>query len=505
MNRLPIPIIGAGLIITFLVTLVLLVTLRPWAGKDESANTLLNYSEEIPEGYTRTPLGLLGADDETPSPWHPPFDTADIAPADGRLLFTGYGCASCHGLDAQGGAVGLPLEELSSSDVKKSLKKGPEGMPSFDSLSAKEIDTLLAFVTGQDHASQPAATIEVIEPSIGTGPVSEVSAPPPTLTTETSASVDPVVAQVEPALSLEANAEPVVAPTAVPLKTFASIDGQAPALLLSGEPGLEPSATPEPLPVPTPEPVIEPAKSGPPVVLAVFGAKTVDGDTADWSDIEEVSIPMQQIKPIPGVDMGALPSIDMGVKAAVDAERIYVLLEVNDDFDYVPDDHGLSAAVAIMFRIDEKAAPHMGSTEDNQRKSLGKVDIWHWELDCGPGEMSGGVTGIRGGNDPNCNLDDEWAKRPEDLEDDGSSSAENSLAGVWEHTARSNGQGAEGTWIFEMSRPLQTADPDDAQFESGGTLQVALAYWDADETPDGWTSEGHLQSSTGGWIQFQLP
>jgi hypothetical protein len=34
---------------------------------------------------------------------------------------------------------------------------------------------------------------------------------------------------------------------------------------------------------------------------------------------------------------------------------------------------------------------------------------------------------------------------------------------------------------------------------------MALAYWDADETPDGWTAAGHIQSSTGGWIEITLP
>jgi hypothetical protein len=190
---------------------------------------------------------------------------------------------------------------------------------------------------------------------------------------------------------------------------------------------------------------------------------------------------------------------------ATDSESVYVLVEIEDDYDYVPDDHGLSAAMAVMFRTDDPAAPHMGTTEENQRKSLGKVDIWHWVLDCGPGVVSGGVTGIRGGNDPQCNLDDEYAKTPKDLEDDGSPQAENSLAGVWEHTGRGQGLGASGTWIFEMSRKLRTGDPDDAQLSPGTTSYMALAYWDADETPDGWTELGHLQSATGGWIEVTLP
>ncbi len=232
---------------------------------------------------------------------------------------------------------------------------------------------------------------------------------------------------------------------------------------------------------------------------------TVDGDTSDWSGLSPISITLQQTKPIPGYDWGEVGPIDVDLRVTADSERIYVLVEVSDDYDYVPDDHGLSAAVAVMFRIDEPAEPHMGTTEEDLDRSLGKVDIWHWELDCGPGNLSGGVTGTRGGNDPQCNLDDEYSETPGDLEDDGSQQAENSLAGVWEHTARAQGAGADGTWIFEMSRPLQTGDPDDAQLSLGATANLALAYWDADETPDGWTKAGHLQSASGGWIEVSLP
>ena len=112
----------------------------------------------------------------------------------------------------------------------------------------------------------------------------------------------------------------------------------------------------------------------------------------------------------------------------------------------------------------------MGVEEKDLETSLGVVDIWHWELDCGPGEMTGG--GDRGsGDDPECNFDDEYAPNPEDREDDGGGdtpnnpTGENSLSGVWKHTAAA--AGGDGTWIFEMSRPLQTGDTQDAQFASG--------------------------------------
>ncbi|MFQ5873946.1 MAG: ethylbenzene dehydrogenase-related protein, partial [Dehalococcoidia bacterium] len=230
----------------------------------------------------------------------------------------------------------------------------------------------------------------------------------------------------------------------------------------------------------------------------------VDGSVADWSGIAATTVTLEQIAPIPGEEWGEVAPIDVDLRVAADSSNIYVLMEVFDDYDYVADDHGLSAALGVMFLIDPTAAPHMGSEEDDLETSLGMVDIWHWELDCGPGELSGG-NDAPSGNDPDCNLDDEYSTTPEEREDDGTAQAENSLAGVWEHTARAQGQGADGTWIFEMSRPLNTGDPEDAQLSLGGTAQIALAYWDADENPDGWSDAGHLTSANSGWIKVSLP
>ena len=244
-------------------------------------------------------------------------------------------------------------------------------------------------------------------------------------------------------------------------------------------------------------------------LIAAAASITVDGDTSDWDAVAGASINLQQIKGTPGREWGELPDQDATLKVAVDSENVYVLLEVPDDYDYNPDDHHLSPAMAVMFLIDPAAAPHMGAEEDDQKTSLGMVDMWHWELDCAPGEQSGGGAiepgGVSGGNDPPCNMDDEYSTTPTEREDDGSTTAENSLIGVWDHTARASGAGADGTWVFEMSRPLQTGDPNDAQLSLGGSAKAAIAYWDADETGEGWTDAGHLQSASDGWINVALP
>ena len=288
---------------------------------------------------------------------------------------------------------------------------------------------------------------------------------------------------------------PAATPTAAPAAT----------------PTVAPTATPTAAPAPTATTSVEEhEQEGEEVSFTAAAASiTVDGDTSDWDAVRGASINLQQIKGIPGVEWGELPDQDATLKVAADTENIYVLLEVPDDYDYNPDDHHLSPALAVMFLIDPAAAPHMGATEEDQKTSLGMVDMWHWELDCAPGEKSGGGAiepgGVSGGNDPPCNLDDEYSTTPEEREDDGSSTAENSLVGVWDHTARASGSGADGTWVFEMSRPLQTGDPHDAQLSLGGSAKVAIAYWDADETGEGWTDAGHLQSASDGWINVALP
>ncbi len=267
----------------------------------------------------------------------------------------------------------------------------------------------------------------------------------------------------------------------------------------------------------------EPATVGPtgdePIAFDAASATiTVDGDTSDWDSIAGVTVPLKQFELQPGVtfdeldwdEANPLDPVDVEFKVASDADNIYMLLEISDDYDFVLEDHKLSAALAVQFLIEVDAGAHMGAGDEDFEAGLGMVDMWHWELDCVAGALSGGG-GITGGDDADCNFDDEFATDPEDREDDGggdefvNANAENSLIGVWQHTASASGIGAEGTWIFEMSRPLQTGDPQDAQFASGATILVALAYWDADESVEGWTDTGHLQSADVGWIEVTLP
>jgi len=244
---------------------------------------------------------------------------------------------------------------------------------------------------------------------------------------------------------------------------------------------------------------------------AAFATITVDGDDSDWDSIEGLSVTLKQFEIPSGSEWeyDPLDPVEAQVKAATDGDRFYLLFKVFDDYDWDPDDSNLSGSPNVMFLIDQLAGPHMGSGDEDFEESLGMVDIWHWELECGPGVMSGG--GDAGtGNDPDCNLDDEFATDPEERDDDGKGDApntngENSLAGSWDHTGRAGGTGSEGAWVFEYSRPLQTGDPEDAQFGLGSSTFLALAYFDADESRTGWSDAGHLTSADAGWLEVLLP
>ncbi|NOX31845.1 MAG: hypothetical protein GXP35_17640 [Actinobacteria bacterium] len=245
-----------------------------------------------------------------------------------------------------------------------------------------------------------------------------------------------------------------------------------------------------------------PAETEPVVVDAnLVEGITIDGDAADWADVPVLDLTLDAI-----VDVTA-ESKDASVKVAHDGENVMVLIQVEDDYNWDPDDAHLSAALGVQWAIDQSAGDAMGATEDDQETSLGMVDIWHWELECEAGVVAGGSTsgpgeGNDAGNDEACNFDDEWSTDTETREDDNGEGAENSLAGAWSHSEPV--ADADGTWTFEMSRPFDTGDSTDTTFVIGSSNQMAVAYWDSDVSPEGWEDEDHVQSTGIGWIVVNL-
>ncbi len=106
-----------------------------------------------PEGYNRTEIILVGEES--------PFEGLGLADPllartgdpvdDGRALFFRFGCASCHGLKAQGGAVGPDLLDASASKIGREVREGPEGMPAYStsSLSDEDVEKIIAFLKSE--------------------------------------------------------------------------------------------------------------------------------------------------------------------------------------------------------------------------------------------------------------------------------------------------------------------------------------------------------------------
>lgn len=242
-----------------------------------------------------------------------------------------------------------------------------------------------------------------------------------------------------------------------------------------------------------------------PVTAPTGAVIKLDGQMDDWAAIPGVAVPLTAIPAAYRSELTAGKDRTATLKVATDSKNIYVLVAIPDGYDYDPTPNlHRSPAIAVEWQIDAAAGPAMGSLRPDYATSGGMVDIWHWEMDCGPGKLSGGV--FPTGNDPTCNLDDEYATLTDDRHDD---KAESSLTGSWDHTARAQGIGADGTFVFEIARPLKNADPQDAQFALGGTAKVAVAYWDGNEgraRDGGWTDAGHAVSALDGdgWIVVTL-
>ncbi|MCP3990546.1 MAG: hypothetical protein GY724_15820 [Actinomycetia bacterium] len=223
----------------------------------------------------------------------------------------------------------------------------------------------------------------------------------------------------------------------------------------------------------------------------------IDGDASDWADVDGLEM---TLAPISDEDLETKEAV---VKVAHDGDNIYFLFQIEDDYDWIDGDPHASAAAAVDWVITDGAGEGMGATDADRDTSLGMVDLWHLELDCAAGTEGGGAVSGPGadhdpGNDEACNFDDEFATNPDERHDDVGDGAENSLLGVWTHSSDTIGE--DGTWTFEVMRPFQTGDAQDAQFEIGSPALMGVAYWDADTGPDGWEPEYHVMSANQGWI-----
>ncbi|MFQ6673109.1 MAG: c-type cytochrome, partial [Candidatus Tectimicrobiota bacterium] len=173
----PGPILGAIMMSGLAFTLIAIVIAR----------SPYTHGNLRPEGYNRTEIAYVGEE--------PPFEGLGLADPrvastgdpvqDGRALFFQYGCASCHGLKGQGGAVGLELDldDLSLVDFHKEVRRGPKGMPAFMEgvLTDEEIDEMYAFLESISEGLPGGEAPPSPEPTPAATPTPPTPAPTPTV------------------------------------------------------------------------------------------------------------------------------------------------------------------------------------------------------------------------------------------------------------------------------------------------------------------------------------
>ncbi len=118
-------------------------------------NPLTHANLDSPAGYRRTDVAFFDAEFDFLGPGldAPATAGSDGNPAaEGRLLFFGAGCASCHGLDGAGAFVGPDLGEEADSVERfiSEVRKGPGEMPSYRAnvLTDSQLERIASFLQG---------------------------------------------------------------------------------------------------------------------------------------------------------------------------------------------------------------------------------------------------------------------------------------------------------------------------------------------------------------------
>ena len=207
-----------GVVLAVALTLIVQVTLRPWANANTGFDTHLNFSPPDQE-YNRTILAAVNRPRGAPEGWEPISTAPDADPA--LVDYVGFGCASCHGIEGQGTASGPPIAGSSARRVMTLVRQGPGGMPAYTPihLSDKQLEGIAGFVSGLPEAPQQVVAV-----------VAATATPFPTST--------PMP-------------EPTGTPAPTPMPTPTALPAGAPT------PSPEPTPTlgPAPTSTPTPDPV----------------------------------------------------------------------------------------------------------------------------------------------------------------------------------------------------------------------------------------------------------
>jgi len=147
------------------VAVVCIVGLTLVAILTRSPDTRANF-QASPERYHRTALGSFDGTDQYTG-------LRENLGTDPQTIYVGAGCAGCHGLRGEGGAVAPSIWEDGLKTVTDAVREGPpQGMPAFgpDRLTDAQIEAIVAFLKEQrslfphDPGRKPAKSIGAAVP-----------------------------------------------------------------------------------------------------------------------------------------------------------------------------------------------------------------------------------------------------------------------------------------------------------------------------------------------------
>jgi mono/diheme cytochrome c family protein len=140
-GRLLIPVIAAIWVAAVPATLIGIILFGPY--------THGNLAADYQPTYIRTEQIVLSPPGPYDGPGLAPTATLSDDPVvRGSQLLVAKGCATCHGLDGQGGPVGVRLTGLDASVLRMTTTMGPHGMPRFaDSLTDDNLAAIVAYLS----------------------------------------------------------------------------------------------------------------------------------------------------------------------------------------------------------------------------------------------------------------------------------------------------------------------------------------------------------------------
>jgi hypothetical protein len=246
------------------------------------------------------------------------------------------------------------------------------------------------------------------------------------------------------------------------------------------------------------------------VCMPVGDAPTLDGDLAEWADVDGIQTELHSIHGT------TYEEGEASYKCLYDEESIYFALEIPGVYRFDTEDDKLCAAIGTMFKMGSKAAfINMGGCPDTIEGCAAvpdtcddyRVDIRaHWELATTQQGVTYGMDDTTGsGNDLVANNDDEYAVSSTCRFDDDDADAASDWSGSWSHSNPVDG--GEGVYRFELSRALTTTSVlTDKQFAADDTYSFGIALWDPFETAEGgWSEADHFFTGCASqWIDLTL-